>query len=223
MTTDWGDGGHQQPIALSLHGLAQGADAAWNAGKTPTAEVARRFGAREFGAGGPAANRLWAALGHAQDALGLKPVYKFWWYSVNFGLMFYDHTGGGLLPIGDLYKDVKRPGVRRLAHAATRAAKAWAELDHRKAGDALIRRELRYSVRQLEHLAAYLDWRLDLDAGGRGPAMRARGRRLVASLSFLRREFLVLWNARNRPHKRETTLKLYAAAERFTRTLLRNA
>jgi hypothetical protein len=221
MTTDWGDGGHQQPIALSLHGLAQGADAAWNAGTTPSAEIARRFGVLEFGAGGPAANRLWAALGHAQDALGLKPVYKFWWYSVNFGLMFYDHTGGGLLPIGDLYKDVKRSGVNRLARVAAQAAKAWAELDRRKAGDALIRRELRYSVRQLEHLAAYLAWRLDIDAGLRGPAMRARGTKLVRSLRWLRGEFLFLWNARNRPHKRETTLKLYAAAERFTRQLLR--
>src|SRR6185436_11272847 len=113
--------------------------------------------------------------------------------------------------------------VRRLAHIAARAAKAWAELDRRKAGNALIRRELRYSVRQLEHLAKYLDWRLDLDAGSRGPALRARGRTLLASLGYLRREFLFVWNARNRPHKRETTLKLYAAAERFTRTLLRDA
>lgn len=215
MTTDWGDGGHQQPISLSYHGLAQGADAAWNAGSTPSAEIARRFGLREFGAGGPAANRLWAALGHAQDALGLKSVYKFWWYSVNFGLMFYDHTGGGLLPVGDIYKDVKRPGVNRLARVAEQAAKAWAELDRRKSGDSLVRRELRYSVRQLEHLAEYLAWRLDLDAGMRGAGMRARGRRLIVRLRWLRGEFLFLWNARNRPHKRQTTLKLYALAMRY--------
>jgi len=223
MTTDWGDGGHQQPIGLSYHGLAQGADAAWNAGATPSAEIARRFGIREFGAGGPAAKKLWAALGHAQDALGLKPVYKFWWYSVNFGLMFYDHTGGGLLPVGTIYKDVKRSGVNRLAQVAAKAAAAWAELDRRKAGDPLVRRELRYSVRQLEHLAAYLAWRLDLDAGMRGSAMRTRGRALVRSLRWLRNEFLYLWNARNRPHKRETTLRLYDAAERFTRRLQRES
>jgi len=134
--------------------------------------------------------------------------------------MFYDHTGGGLLPVGAIYKDVRRPGVNRLARVATTAAKALAELDRRKAGDPLVRRELRYSVRQLEHLAEYLAWRLDLDAGMRGSAMRTRGRALVRNLRWLCNEFLYLWKARNQPRKRETTLKLYAGSLRFTEHLL---
>jgi hypothetical protein len=36
LVTDWGDMGHRQTWAISLHGLAEGANAAWNAPSAPT-------------------------------------------------------------------------------------------------------------------------------------------------------------------------------------------
>mgnify|MGYP001416478820 CR=1 FL=1 len=72
-------------------------------------------------------------------------------------------------------------------------------------------------------MVARLEWMQDIKAGARGPAVRVRGRKLLAGLDSLRRAFLLLWNARNRPHRREIQLGHFANAERFYRKLIRQA
>jgi len=218
MTTDWGDGGHQQPFGLSLHAIANASEQGWSGGNSGRAGVDRRFSASVFPGSGGQAAALWRLLGEANNALGIYPIYVFWWYTVNFGLLFYEHDLNG-----KLFRRVKPDGVARLARLAARAAAILRALDRQKSGPELARRELGYSVALLEHLARQLGWMIEIKAGRRGPAVRAAGKRLLRGLSRLRAEFLALWNARNRPHRREITLGYFDKAAAFYRTLMAKA
>ncbi len=229
ITTDWGDGGHQQPAGLSRYGLAFGGEQAWTGGATPEPDFDRRFSALEFTDSRGDAARLWRAFGAANDALGLKPVYVMWWFTVNFGLLFYDHLEreAPTAPLrqgeGPLFKRVTLAGVRRLAAVTQRARRALQALDRRQGGDPLIRRELNYAVRELEHLVAQLRWRLDLKHRRRGAAMARRGRALRQDLAWIHREFLVLWRARNRPQGKRIHLALLRKTDAFYRRLIVSA
>ncbi|MEK7764977.1 MAG: hypothetical protein AAB368_01955, partial [bacterium] len=147
----------------------------------------------------------------------IRPVYQWWWTTVNFALLFYDHRhGDGPDRFNEkLIARVTPAGARRLARVTGRALAAWRALDRRQAGDPLVRRELRYAIRMLEHLVMRLDWLLAIRAGARGGSVRLDGRRLLADLRWLRREFLFLWRARNRPQGRRAHLKLLADCERY--------
>lgn len=229
ITTDWGDGGHQQPLGLSTWGLAWGAEQAWAGGRTAEPDFGRRFSAAVFGDSKGHATRLWRALGEANDALGLKPVYVMWWYTVNFGLLFYDHLENEFPGArtrqgeGPLFKRVTRRGVDRLDDCVERSRAEWRALDRIGAGDPLVMRELNYSIRELRHLVLVLRWRLDLKARRRGSSMIRRGRALRTDLAWLRREFLVLWAARNRPPGKRIHLALLRKTDAFYRELLTTA
>lgn len=218
MTTDWGDGGHQQPLSLSYHAFATAAEQGWHGGSAPQGGIDRRFSLAVFGDRGGDAARLWRVLGEANEALGYKVTYIQWWYSVNFGLLFYEHDLDG-----EVFRSIKPAGFRRLAAVVRRADAILRRIERRRAGCPLIRRELRYSVDMLRHLVARLEWMRGIKAGRWGASVRARGRSLLGDLARLRREFLALWNARNRPHRREIQLGHFARAEAFYRSLLRRA
>lgn len=240
MTTDWGDGGHQHPFGWSMNGLAFAAEQSWTGGRSAVPEFSRRFGRLEFGDRTGAAAKLWKELGGANEALGIKPVYVSWWYTVNFGLLYYDHleTAGPVVlgvPFkhrngdGDLFKRVTAAGVRRLAATVDRADR-WLRILERQRPPAssgldplnrdLVLRELRYGVTQLDHLARQLDWRLKLRSGTPPRTLRKEGRRLIADLHGLRREFLQLWAARNRPPGKRVHLGLLRGTGRFYRALI---
>ena len=215
MTTDWGDGGHQQPLGLSWYAMANAAEQGWSGGQTTGSNIDRRFSATVFGDSSGRAAELWRLLGEANNSLRISPVYVFWWYTVNFGLLFYEHDLQG-----KLFKRVKPAGVARLRKTANRASTILASLNRIKAGPELLRQELGYSVHLLSHLADRLDWMLALKRGSRGPAIRRQGTLLQGQLGRLRVEFLRMWNARNRPHKREMTLKYFDKAASFYRSLM---
>jgi hypothetical protein len=75
LNTDWGDGGHRNPLAVSLHNLAFGAAQAWNHAATRAEGFTERFCRHLFGdALGVSSEDLAAAirtLGGAHEALGL--------------------------------------------------------------------------------------------------------------------------------------------------------
>ena len=50
LNTDWGDGGHYQPLGQSWYGYAFGAEQAWSGGATPDEEFDPAFGRLFFGA-----------------------------------------------------------------------------------------------------------------------------------------------------------------------------
>jgi hypothetical protein len=152
-------------------------------------------------------------------------VYVWWWYTVNFGLLYYDHLteASPAAPLrrgdGPLFKRVTRAGVRRLAAVTRRARRLLSRLERGGHGDPLVRRELTYAVRSLEHLVLTLGWRLELRRDG--AAARRRGRAVLADLAWLRREFLFLWRARNRPPGRRIHLALLRKTGAFYRRLMR--
>ncbi len=51
LNTDWGDGGHRNPLGASLHGFAHGAAHAWNGAAVDDANFTERFCRHAFGQG----------------------------------------------------------------------------------------------------------------------------------------------------------------------------
>jgi hypothetical protein len=221
LVTDWGDGGHQQPLGLSEHAFALGAEAAWNAGRTPILQEERIFCENVFGEGRLTAARLWRALGEANAALAIntggwdppnqKSIHIDSWYTINFFLFFLEHSLEGRW-----FSQVRPSGVRRLARLAAIARRCLDELEARAKGPVLLRRELSYSVGQLEHLAKRLTWMLELKrAKQRRSDLMRHAEWLVRDIRRLSKEFSELWRTRNKPLGQKTTLRLYSQAERF--------
>ena len=212
LNTDWGDAGHQQPLGLSFYAMAFGAEQAWSGGTTPERSFDRAFSWQVFGDRTGKAAELYRTLGSGNHALRIPRKYAGWFYTVNFTLMFYMRRLGGKLLDG-----VNLSGVAGLRRVAERAERLIRKLKKGKAASALLFRELGYSAGLLSHLAAKLSWVLAVRSGERGRRTIRRGRTLIADLIGLKREFLAVWNARNRPRNREITLKLFDGTARFYR------
>ncbi|HET6442585.1 MAG TPA: glycoside hydrolase family 20 zincin-like fold domain-containing protein [Phycisphaerae bacterium] len=72
LNTDWGDGGHRNPLAVSLHNLAYGAAHAWNHAATRAEGFTERFCRLALGdSSGRLADAV-RTLGGAHEALGLE-------------------------------------------------------------------------------------------------------------------------------------------------------
>ena len=71
LNTDWGDGGHRNPLAVSLHNLAYGAAHAWNHAATQAEGFTERFCRLALGEESPALADAIRTLGGAHEALGL--------------------------------------------------------------------------------------------------------------------------------------------------------
>jgi hypothetical protein len=71
LNTDWGDGGHRNMLAVSLHNYAYGAAHAWNHRGTREAGFTEQFCRHTFGAGGRGMAESIRVLGSAHETLGL--------------------------------------------------------------------------------------------------------------------------------------------------------
>jgi hypothetical protein len=71
LNTDWGDHGHRNPLAVSLHPFAWGAACAWNGRAARADGFTRRFCRRVLGDTDGRLARAVAALGSAHERLGL--------------------------------------------------------------------------------------------------------------------------------------------------------
>jgi hypothetical protein len=228
MNTDWGDGGHAHPLGWSFYGFAMAGEQAWSGGTTPEPFFDRQFSLNVFGDAKGTAAKLWRVLGLANEALGIKPVYQYWWYSVNFALLYYEfdlgdqknvrQTPAGVVH-GNLFTKVKAARVKKLQVLASEAEALLEDLNRRQCGPELLRREMAFSVSQLTHLGRRLAWML---AVKQGKGRRADGMALLEDLKDLESQFLSLWKARNRPGQgTEWTLKLYGQARTFYQELLK--
>jgi len=204
LNTDWGDFGHRNMLAVSLHNLAYGAACAWNgraAGAAAFAQAFTRVFARTvFGARD---GRLAAAirtLGRADEALGLGPSNRTLLYDVFLG------RTGPLLDTG--HKSAGRlDGVSAAALAAHRRALGklrWPRASTVPAGHAS-----RFLADRLEEFA--LAARLDRLACRRAAALKQirAGRRprakelraLAAETRRAARELARVWRLGNRPSR----------------------
>ena len=71
LNTDWGDGGHRNPLAVSLHNLAYGAAHAWRHGGVRDEGFTERFCRLALGEESPALADAIRILGGAHEALDL--------------------------------------------------------------------------------------------------------------------------------------------------------
>jgi hypothetical protein len=71
LNTDWGDGGHRNPLAVSLHNLAYGAAHAWHHGGVRDEGFTERFCRDMFGTSAGGLADAIRTLGGAHEALGL--------------------------------------------------------------------------------------------------------------------------------------------------------
>jgi hypothetical protein len=71
LNTDWGDNGHRNMLAVSLHNYAYGAAHAWNHRGTREAGFTERFCRHTFGAEGRGMAESIRVLGSAHETLGL--------------------------------------------------------------------------------------------------------------------------------------------------------
>ncbi|HUS47683.1 MAG TPA: glycoside hydrolase family 20 zincin-like fold domain-containing protein [Phycisphaerae bacterium] len=71
LNTDWGDGGHRNMMAVSLHNFAYGAAHSWNHGDTQEAGFTERFCVQTFGDGSGKLAKAIRTLGRTDEALGL--------------------------------------------------------------------------------------------------------------------------------------------------------
>jgi len=71
LNTDWGDGGHRNPLAVSLHNLAYGAAHAWHHAGVRDEGFTERFCRLALGKESPALADAIRTLGGAHEALGL--------------------------------------------------------------------------------------------------------------------------------------------------------
>ncbi|MBE3068621.1 MAG: beta-N-acetylhexosaminidase [Planctomycetes bacterium] len=72
LNTDWGDGGHRNMLAVSLHNYAYGAAQSWQPRGVSDAGFTERFCRHLFGAGNTSLPLAVRTLGRADEALGLE-------------------------------------------------------------------------------------------------------------------------------------------------------
>jgi hypothetical protein len=87
LNTDWGDGGHRNMLAVSLHNYAYGAAHSWNHRGVHDADFTERFCRHTFGAAARGMPEAIRTLGGAHEALGLPDANNTLLYSVFLGPM----------------------------------------------------------------------------------------------------------------------------------------
>jgi hypothetical protein len=85
LNTDWGDNGHRNGLAVSLHNYAYGAAHSWNHRGVRDAGFTERFCRHTFGAASRGMAQTIRTLGRAHEALGLPDANDTLLYSVLVG------------------------------------------------------------------------------------------------------------------------------------------
>lgn len=202
LNTDWGDNGHRNPLAVSLHQFAWGAACAWNGRAAVPKGFTRLFCLRTLGdADGRLAEAV-AALGSAHESLGLPyanqtVLYPALTAPVDEAMRKDWPAGGALDGIG---------AGRLVRHARRLAALDWSP--PRGTADPFL----------IDSLAEFdLAGRLDVAACHRAEILRRcrRGERPSAeavrllrdSLEGLAEPFKQVWRRRNKPSRLRDILR----------------
>ncbi|MHC4982793.1 MAG: glycoside hydrolase family 20 zincin-like fold domain-containing protein [Planctomycetota bacterium] len=200
LNTDWGDGGHRNMLAVSLHNFAYGAAQSWNHRAAHEKGFTRRFCLHTFG---DEKGRLAGAirtLGRADEALGLPHS--------NGGVLYY------LLLVGR--EEVRGPGradwLKRIPqsalarHAEALSGLCWPEPD-KAATKFLADTFAEYAL--ATHLdAAACRWLMILKkiVDGKQPS-GAELRRYASTAEALAGELKRVWARRNKPSRLRDILR----------------
>ncbi len=202
LNTDWGDGGHRNMLAISLHNYAYGAAQSWNPRGVADRRFTERFCRHTFGAGDAALAQAIRILGRADETLGLG-------YS-NGGVLYRTFLG----PIRTLGKAddwrVKmlakvRPAAIARHHKALQALR-WPKPS--TAADPFLRTTLEEFAlaTRLDSVACLRTSAMRTMVGGGTPG-RAEWRRLIEETRTLAREMERVWLVGNKPSRLRDILK----------------
>jgi len=205
LNTDWGDGGHPNPLGVSFHGFAFGAEQAWHVGDVPPRAFDRRFAWAWFRDRSGRFGRLYRLLGRTNDAFGLGR-----WQGMPFRL-FWDR-----FPDGERLHEAKPADVSRCRADAERALALARDLRKAHPEHAVTLDECLLAARQTLLACRKHEVAADVrDAAGRPRAtVRSSVRRLAAEWEDLRDEFERLWLARSRRSQIDYRLGLYRRGKR---------
>jgi len=210
LNTDWGDGGHYQPLGLSWYGYLFGAAQGWTGGATGDDEFEAGFGPLFFG---PHHEEALAALHQLARTNGLPGVYHV--NRSNTALALFDEPLTGATAEGE--EMLPAETLSEMCSLAEQAAATFYRLapGHPR-GQTL--RELASAARLTAYAARKVSLSQEVRRGLRDPGLEAAQvlgyimalRALDAGLEGLRREFESLWLARARPSEIHVALGYYA-------------
>lgn len=210
LNTDWGDGGHYQPLGLSWYGYVFGAAQGWSGGTTSDADFEAAFGPLFFRRNH---ERILEAIHQLARTNELPGVYHpNTSYTV---LALFDEPLTGVTVIGDEALPAETLAVMcELAEQAAATCDALAP-DH---PHELTLRELASAARLTAYAARKTALAQEIRRGLRDPQVTARRiyeyilglRALDAELEPLRAEFEALWLARARRSEIHVALGYYA-------------
>lgn len=203
LNTDWGDGGHPQPLAVSWPMFAAGAGLAWNAASQPERVLAAVLDRDIFE---DPAGRLGAAalaLGLAHQRLGVKAVNETPLGTVIAAPkpedreLFCRH---GL----KWFTKIPRQRILDTSHELRRQRAAICASHPRSDAGRLLAVELDLAARMAEQSCAYMLWQQAMAAGHTAAATR-RARILADHLRQIERDFKAFWPRRNKATPRHCT------------------
>jgi hexosaminidase len=210
LNTDWGDGGHYQPLGPSWYGYVFGAAQAWSGGTTSDDDFDSAFGPLFFGLQHEAIMEALHQLARTNDLPGVyRPNVS---YTV---LALFDEPLTGITVVGeDALPAETLAQMRELAERAAAICDSLAA-DHPRE---LTLREMASAGRLTAYAARRTALSQEIRQGLRDPQVTAERvygyitalRALDAELESLRAEFEALWLARARRSEMHVALGYYA-------------
>ena len=204
LITDWGDGGHPQPLAVSWPLFAAGAALAWNANAAP--DERRLLAALSRDVFEDATGKVASAgfkLGFAHQKLGMKAVNETPLGTVlaapkpearelfcRHGLKWFAQ-----IPARKILATVKEIQKQ---HRALRRAKLNSD------SGKILKRELDLAAQMAVQSCQFMLWQQAVTAGNM-PAAKARARRGIRELQKLEKDFNVYWPQRNKATPKHCT------------------
>jgi len=196
LNTDWGDGGHRNMLAVSLHNYAYGAAQSWHPRGVTDAGFTERFCRHVFAAAGAGLPDAIRTLGRADEALGL------------------EYSNGGVLyriVLGRMHELVRRKDwtvepLDRIApaafarHAGALGRLAWPR--PRSLADPLLQLSLEEFAlaTQLDTVACLRARAIQQLRAGEAPSAAER-RRLIGATRGLLRRIEPVWLLGNKPSR----------------------
>jgi len=214
LNTDWGDGGHRNPLGASLHGFAHGAAHAWCGEAVDDERFTERFCRHVFGTGDGRLAGFIRELGNTYRTAGVENAYRASFYQALVAPLAREADAEGADVI-DLFSG---DGARRVLE---QLPPAMADLpdpdDQDDEFEGLALKELSLAAR-MDLLACRRV--LAGEALRTGQALDAgEMTRLADETKQLADDFERLWLARNRPSRLQDNLDLLGAAEAEARRL----
>jgi hypothetical protein len=216
LNTDWGDGGHRNPLAVSLHNLAYGAAHAWNHAATQAEGFTERFCLLVLGdSSGRLADAI-RTLGGAHEALGLEFSNSTLLYTTFLGPV--EDFLGPEHPQGAALDRVSAAALAK--HAEALSAIAWPTAT--EDADAFLAATMEEYVlaAKLDALACRRTAALKQLRAGKTPDAEEL-RRLADATDETARELERVWLLRNRPSRLRDILEGLAQAVSDYRRLAR--